>query len=138
MGGAGPGKKTNCSLLDTKGPIGKESLVGCPALPGQVEMRFPPSFVPGLLGHQGSKVWALQRYAVQSGAPPGRLFGAVQEFHRCLMYLIEMDSLLSISMLDVAEEKPAPSLKHFREDQATRWNRASGGKINCHTYPQQT
>ena len=48
---------------------------------------------------------------MQSGAPLGRLCGAVQDLCRCLTYLIEMDGLLSISMLDVAEEKPTTSLK---------------------------
>ena len=54
---------------------------------------------------------ALQRCTMQSGTPLGRLGGAIKDLHQCLTYLIKMDDLLSISMLDVAEEKPLTSLK---------------------------
>ena len=62
---------------------------------------------------------AYQRFALQSEASLARLCGTVQDLPHCLKYLIEMDSLLSISMLDVAE-KPLTSLKPMEKTGATR------------------
>ena len=47
---------------------------------------------------------------MQTGAPLGRLYGAIQDLSQCIMYLIKMGGLLSVSMLSVGDEKPVTSL----------------------------
>ena len=119
MGGAGPGEKTSCGLPDTWGPTKKSSWWDVPPCLAGLKVG---DFLPLLFqGWQDIRVvrrdkmvflaWALHRCAMQSGAPLGRLCGAVQDLCQCLTYFIEMDGLLSISMLDVAEGKPMTSPK---------------------------
>ena len=52
------------------------------------------------------KQLVLQSCAVRSGTPTRVLCRAVQEICQCLALLLEGDSLLSLEMLDVAEEDP--------------------------------
>ena len=49
---------------------------------------------------------ALQQCTIQSAMPPGMLYGAVQEFHRCLAPLLKKGEMLDLTMLDVAEKDP--------------------------------
>ena len=96
-------------------------LVGCPTLPGQIEMRrFHPSVISGAV--EDIRV-VRQDEMVALGLGPLEVchatkFSSVGDFVELsetslgvLTYLTKMGDLLSISMLGVAEEKPTTSLK---------------------------
>ena len=71
---------------------------------------------------------ALQRYTVHSITPPGVLWRAVQELHRCLAPVIESGDQFDLEMLDVARRDPmAPNL--CREGTIT--DTQGGGTNQC-------